>query len=267
MIIIFGTRPTFRTEKVNQYDFCTQCNQFGKLRSYNATKCFHLYYIPLIPVESRQRSHQVCSRCNQGLMFPREHYQDLIASLMARMADAVVALQNNEATFEIEGQEQPEDAVGYLHQTINWLYGANQVAFCQGLVQQLDRPNTRFAHALLRASLEMTTGKHVEAITSYAESHRLSPTSKLPLYMITRLLAVKRRHEEAIPYYNTLIGLASAVDERLPLLVQLAENLTNAKQFAEASATYDKIFELAPSLRDDKSFSKLANKAKKKAGL
>ncbi len=51
MIIIFGTRPTFRTEKVNQYDFCSQCNQFGKLRSYNATKFFHLYYIPLIPLK------------------------------------------------------------------------------------------------------------------------------------------------------------------------------------------------------------------------
>ncbi len=200
-------------------------------------------------------------------MFPREQYQDVIASLMARMADAVVALQNDETTFEIEGQEQPEDAVGYLHQTINWLYGANQVAFCQGLVQQLDRPNTRFAHALLRASLEMTTGKNTEAITSYAEAHRLSSQSKIPLYMLTRLLTVKRRYDEAIPYFNALIALAPALDERLPLMVQLADTQSSAKQFAEASATYDKIFELAPSLREDKSFGKLAAKAKKKAGL
>lgn len=269
MIIIWGNRPYFQKHVVNQHGFCSFCNNFSKLRSFDARSFFHLYYIPLIPLGAIQRNHKMCSKCNMTMQYDPAAFAQIINSLKSDTADAIVAVQNDEPTFTRDQPDAaPEDCVEFLEAVIDWLYASTNRDFCLGVLQQLAAPNCRYAHAMLTASMETLEGRMQQAIDAYNAASTIDPSKPVPHQRRGHLLTEQRKKDDAIKAYSASLGLAGENDDlKVALNIHLGQLQMDTKQFADAHASYERLFVLRPDLRTGSAFTKLAAKAKKKAGL
>jgi tetratricopeptide (TPR) repeat protein len=266
-MIIFGTRSYFRTNKAVQYGFCENCSNFGKLQSYNATNCFHLYFIPVVPIEGRRRTHQICSKCDVGRAYELPVFDEMISRLKERSADAIVALLSGEQTIPNDGPNQPPiECVGLLHDVVSWLFAANDAEFCQGVIAQLNEPKLRYAQVMTRAAIETAQGNIEAALGSYREANLGNPKAFEPLYFSARLLRAKKRFDEAIASLQKACSLASPEIE-FDLRLQLVDLQTEGKKHADAVATFDWLLAQKPELQSNKQFMALVKTARKKAGI
>lgn len=270
MIIIFGTRPYFRRKKVAQFGFCANCNRYSKMRSFTAMRFFHLYYVPLIPTEGTRRTHKLCSKCNVGVLYEPDTFDNIISVFKTHAAEALVSIQEGEATFLLdEPDAEPLDCVQYLHVVLDWLYASKNIDFCLSILNQLTAPNCRFAFSMLTASLETMRGKLDKAIDAYNDAISVQSTSCEAHQWKGHLLVERRRPDEAIEAYKVAIGLVykEAPEKLFALYWQMAEQQMATKRFADAAASYDRVLELRPEFASDPNLIKLHKKAKKKAGI
>jgi hypothetical protein len=268
MVIIFGTRAYFRSNKVSQYGFCNHCDQFAKFSSFDAMRFFHLYYIPLIPTQGSRRNHKMCPKCNVVQLFEPNVFGEIITSLKDQTADAIVALQSGDTTFTDDKPDaEPIECVPFLHSVLDWLYAANNVEFCNSILSQLDSPNCRFARSILEAALETMRGNLDKAILAYKDAASVDPASPQPHQLMGHLLIQRNRREEAIDSYKSALALTSDPQIQLGLNIQLADQEMTAKRFADAAASYERAVQIRPELASHAPFAKALKKAKKKAGI
>ncbi len=268
MILIFGTRPYFRFKKVTQQGFCAHCDRFAKLYSFNAMRFFHLYYIPLIPTQGRRRNHRTCSKCHACTVFEPQVFENIINSMKEQAADAVIAVQNGESTFENDESEgEATHCVPFLHSVLDWLYASGNTEFCQGLLSQLSTPNCRYAHALLSAAFATMKGNLDVAIQAYTDAHNIDKQAVQPLQMRAHLLAERRRFDDAIQSYQSALAIAPEPETQFALNFQMVGHLMSTKRYADAVAAYEKILLLRPDLAQNASIVKPMKKAKKYAGV
>ncbi len=267
VMIIFGTRAYFRTNKVVQHGFCENCNAFGKLQSYNSTNCFHLYFIPIVPIEGRRRTHQMCNKCNFGRAYELPVFEQLLSRLKERSADAVVALLSGEATIPMDDPNRPPiECVGLLHDVVSWLYAANDSEFCQGVLAQLNEPKLRYAQVMTRAAIETAQGNIDAALGSYGEANLDAPKASEPHIFKGRLLRSRKRFDEAIASFQKACSLASPKTE-FDLRLQLVDIQTEGKKYADSVATLDWLLDKKPELQSNKPFMAMLKTARKKAGI
>ncbi len=274
MIIYFGTQLYFRTKKNQIHSFCGNCDEFAKLKSFNAINFFHFYYVPLIPLSRRLRHHRLCPKCKKSQSWDIADHANRTAIVKEQSADAIVALQNGDRTFipttdgqALAAEHQPEDCIAFLREAFEWLYAAGEGAFCFDLVDQLAGDRCLNAKQLLNAFACSMSGKLDLAIDSYQSAATSDPSSTKPLQQAAHLLVVQKRRAEAIGAYTAALKRTSDPAVRLPILVQMLPVLESNKQFAEAVATYEEIFVFSPTLAEDKAWQKAIQKAKKKAGI
>ncbi len=267
MIIIWGTLPYFRTNKVKQHGICPHCSRLVKMQSYFARECFHLYYIPLIPFRARCRYHQICSSCQQGVQLEASKFESLLHELRTSSAEAVLAVLNDESTFiPVEGKE-PVEAVPYLMDALDWLYAAGDIEFCGGVWNQLQGINHKYARWMLEARKFVRDGQVDRAIEAYHDAHLTEPDLTLPLESKGQLLMLSKKYGAAIGCLSKLIELVSDQPGKLSIyLSQLADCQVESKRFDEAVKTFHRILALRPDLQSEKAFMKLVHKTRKKAG-
>ena len=269
MVILYGVRPYFQTKKVVQHGFCHSCGKLARLKSFNANKFFHLYYIPIIPAGRRKRSHQLCNKCNTFREWMLDEFEAKSLQLKERSADAAVALQEGEEFFDYETQEgeTPVPCIEYLQSAMYWLFAAGEAEFCEGLIRQLSGNPCKFANELLSGHLETSKGKFDSAINHFQSATLSDPASPQPLQFAGHLLVVRRRRDEAIAAYQSALAKMTETGQKLGLLLELIPLLESAKNYAKAVEAYDQMRELAPAMATDKKFQKVYQKLRKKAGL
>jgi tetratricopeptide (TPR) repeat protein len=267
MFIIFGTRAYFRRNRVTQYSICPQCSQFARMQSFSAMRFFHLYYIPLIPIEGYRRNHKLCSRCNHGRTFTTDAYEVYTQQWKEDSAEAILALQEGDERFNSNENSPPVDCVAYLRQAIDWLVAAKEKDFCQGLVDQLASPTQRYARSMLQAELNLAQNQVDIALASYVDAASAKPASFEPHYARARLLARKSRYSDSIAAFQQACKLANDPAIVYDLELEMVDQQVLAKQWKEAFDTYQRIIAYRPELATHPPFAKLVAKAKKKAGL
>lgn len=230
---------------------------------------FHLYYLPIIPTRGRRRHHKTCPKCNVYQEFDPEAYDQVTQSMKDHAADALVALHSGDSEFLIDGDEsgEPAECVGFLHGAFDWLYAAGEKEFCDGLIQQLSSPETKYAREALNGVLETMRGKLKQAIDSFESAASQRPDAPYAYQQLGHLLVLRKRRPEAVEAYKKALACTPKDEERLGLLVQLVDEQMATKQFAEAAATYDEIERISPEIAADKTIQKGRKKARKKAGL
>lgn len=268
MIIIWGSRPYFRKNKAHQKGFCPHCGRYATFNSFDAITFFYLYYIPLIPMSKRKRFHKMCNHCSMTQQIDIESFDGIIQGLKSNSAEAVLAILDGETTFSLEGEEsEPIDAANYLLGAADWLYASGNKDFCVSVVGQLADDSGRFTQAMLLAHMRTMDGKLQEAIDHYNSASKIDSTRYEPYQFKGSLEAETKQIEAAVASYQQVMKKAPEGTTQLSIGLQLVELQKQCKQFAEASATYDRLLELHPPLANDKSFMKGVAKVKKKAGL
>ena len=266
-MIIYGTNTYFRSRKVTQHGFCGACSSFSKMRSYTAMPFFHLYFIPVIPLGGRRRTHKLCAKCNQGQSFVPTDFESMINSLKDRSADAILALKSGEPTFDSDDpNDAPIECVPFLHNVMDWLYASSDAAFCDSMLAQLTEPECKYAQAMLRGALETYRGKVDDAINSYQEASQHNTQLFHPQHLRGQLLATKKRYRECTEAFQAAISRATP-DVEYHLRLELVDIQTVAKQYVEAAANFDWLLAAKPELLSNKDFMKLVTKNKKKAGI
>lgn len=267
-MLIYGTNTYFRSNKVTQHGFCSLCSSYAKMRSFTAMLFLHLYFIPVIPIGSRKRSHKLCGKCNQCQQaFEPAVFDSIITRLKDQSADAIVALKSGDATFDSDDpNEAPIECVPFLHSAIDWLYASNNVAFCESMLSQLTEPECRYAQTMLRGALETYRGKPDDAINTYREASQIQPQSFQPHHARGMLLAARKKTIECIEAYRSAIACATP-DIEYQLRLELVDIQTAAKQYTDAAATFDWLLAAKPDLLSNKDFMKIVNKNKKKSGI
>lgn len=290
MVIIWGSRPYFRSNVVVQHGFCEHCDQFAKLKSFDARRFFHLYYIPLIPTQGKRRNHKMCPKCKVSQVIEPEAFETIIRTFKQHSADALVAVLSGDETFrmsavepdpgavesvdesgggvpEPEDDDEPSDAVSYLHVVQDWIYAAGDAQFCEGIVQKLADPAVRYAREVLAGNLAIMRGNVDAAVEHYAAAADAKPDEAFPVLRRTHLLELKGRPEEVVEGYGRVIELVEDPRERLGPLIRMADQQMTLKRFGDAVTSYERVFEIEPSLASEKPIAKAYKKAKKKAGV
>jgi tetratricopeptide (TPR) repeat protein len=226
---------------------------------------FHLYYLPVIPLGRRQRTHKYCSKCNMTQQIDTDAFDALIHELKENAANAVLAIQEGEETVELEGAP-PTDALEMLEGAIDWFYSSNDHDFNQGILDQLNHPKCRYAEAMLRAYSNTMAGKLDHAIDDYAAAIQASPKRHVPYVRQANLMIENRKVDQAIAVYQAGAKLAEGLPDELAIHIFLAHHLMNRKRFDEAHKVHCRIVELHPPMMNDRQFAKGFAKAKKKSG-
>jgi tetratricopeptide (TPR) repeat protein len=266
MFIIWGTRSFFRTSQCRHFGFCFRCNQFSKFKSWNGTNFFHLYYFPLIPLEGRRRNHAFCAKCGGGEPYRLPDFENATLKVKEQSALALLAIQNAEKTFSVDDASSAEfDALYFLEHALKWFHACNDSDFYAGILEQLKLPGCQYAEAMLLATGATLSGKLDDAVYHYQNAAKLRPNEPEPLQRSGQLLVERGKTDLAIAAYQQAAELTRDSELELSILLPLAEQLMRAKRFAEAEQTLDRILTLHPPVAQDKTFSKMLGKAKKKA--
>lgn len=226
---------------------------------------FYLYYLPIIPLGRRQRTHKYCNKCNMTQQIDADAFAALIHELKENAANAVLALREGEELIEIDGAP-PTDALELLEGSVDWFYSANDHDFNDGILNQLYHPQCRYAEAMLKAYLHTMAGKLDHAIDCYVAAIQASPKRHIPYLRQANLLIEARKVDQAIPVYQAAAKLAEGLPDELAIQIFLAHHLMNRKRFDEASKAHDRIIELHPQMMNDRQFAKAFAKVKKKSG-
>ena len=270
MVIIWGTKPYFKTKKVKSHGFCAHCQQFVKRSSFNAKTFFHLYYIPLIPTSARVRHHQMCPKCSKYLAFPLEQFAATVVTLKARCAEAIMALAEGESkvTFaDGDSESEPVACIDYLIDAVDWLHDAAEQGFVDGVVEKLRQTKQSFAEQAIQAELSRIQGRRREAIDqlqAILNSHGIHSGSAKRR---AALLTVEKRHVESAEAWSKALSVESDARQKVRLLALRVDALMAGKQWTEAVKVYADLLVAAPSLANDKAIKKLYAKARKKAGV
>lgn len=265
-MLIFGTGNYFRSRKASQRGFCSHCGKYGKFNSWNGMLFFHLYFIPIIPLSSYKRIHKHCKLCDNGLSFPIDKYDAITYKIKEQSAHAILALHEGDETVP-NIDDEPTDPVSFLEGALDWFHSAADKDFSYQLVQQLNRPECKFAEAMVTAYVQMLDGDLNKSAESYQLASRVKPDDYRGHLRLANILVELKKGDQAIPAYQSAANLADDVNMQVSILLLLAELLTKQKRHADASQAYDRIAQLRPEFVNDKEFSKLASKAKKKAGV
>ncbi|MBL8872821.1 MAG: hypothetical protein E6R05_06255 [Candidatus Moraniibacteriota bacterium] len=267
-MLIYGTGYYFKAKKATQRGFCSTCGKYSKMTSWSGMSFFHLYFIPVIPISSYQRIHKYCSNCNNGLTFPPPKHDEITLKIKEQAAMALLALQDGEE-FVPNIDDEPTDALSFLEGAVDWLYAAKEKEFCLQFLQQLNRPECRFAEAMITAFLYMMDGDLNKSAEHYLLAAKASPNDYRGHLRAANVLVEQKKLDQAITEYQAAAVAAAAehADMRVNILYLMAEALTKQKRFLEASKAYDEIVQYRPEYLNDKEFVKLMNKAKKKAGV
>ena len=285
MIIIFGTRTYFASNKVRQHAFCDHCGNFAAQKSFTAMTFFHLYYIPLIPTQGKRRHHKSCSSCRQELVFEPETHEALSLRVKERSADAIVALHEGQTKFrEVAGGEFGEnldvDGGGdagdeltpcgpFLRGAVDWFFASGEADFCRSVVEQLSHPEHQSIRHMVAGDLAMYESRYDDALSAYHAATGARDADGQPdpaPYMAAgNLLMHTGKLEPAITVYEKLLKDIDDVTWTASVRNTLAGLYFQTRRYREAVETMDALMKQHPELTADRAFMKKYNKAVKKA--
>lgn len=243
MIFIFGKLHLFKRQRLENRDWCEHCGKRFRLMSYTAREFFHLYFIPFIPL-GRIRVINKCPRCEKYYSMHIKKVRDAVAEASAA-AEQALAAGNVEETIE--------NAFACLQ------FGDfERVGSILSQLNQDDGVVLRTGARILKMQRKFT-----EAQTICRQAISAEPENAEGHYLLGEILIESRQVDEGLVEMQQAAVLApDALDVRMTLMDEFAKR----KRWPELLPVMDEIAALAPDMLQDKTFSRLLKKAKKKAG-
>jgi tetratricopeptide (TPR) repeat protein len=263
-MIIFGSRMYGKRNLVEGWGQCEHCGTYGKVRSYNARKWGHLYFIPLIPEGPRVRVVKECRSCSHGLHIPETEVPGVLESVSARNERALAALDAGEAAFVEEDDGSRTDAVATLAGSVELLIGLGDDGRVGGLLDTLRAGGHTLAYHMVEGAVQEFEGALDDAAASYEAAAEAAPDDPTPLVWLGAVRLRQGRADDARRAYEAALPLADEGGKVL-LLQDLITVYEALDDYDRAAATYEQCFELAPPLREEKKFVKAYRRACKRA--
>lgn len=76
MLLKYGKREYFIKDINKERVICPYCNEATVLESYTATKCAHIYHIPIFPLV-KYRNIDYCPKCNKGIRYRYKDWKEI----------------------------------------------------------------------------------------------------------------------------------------------------------------------------------------------
>ena len=263
-MIIYGSRMYFKKNVVKSYGECEYCGRYGKQLSYKARKFGHIYFIPLIPLGSYSQVLRECKSCSMGAHIDNNQLEPIIDGLADKFKIWVNAITEGERELEPEPGEEPLNIGAMIAGSLSDFYCLKEIENIESVTQLLDANNLQMEKELVMGRWHELQGNLQGARMSYEASHRIEPTSIYPLYHLGRTHLKLKEIEAAEEAFGKYLKLEP---DDISVYVELATAYENNKNFPKIVETYDRIYELNPSVVSDKGMKKVYKKACKKSGV
>ena len=168
---MYGTRNV-----VYGHGVCQFCGNYGKHKSYNGRKWGHLYFIPLIPSGPQTRVLKESASCNMGSHIPEDKIDDLYEDLQIGISACIQAAAAQQQLFVHPDSGDECGTALYLTEAVDLLYTAGFKEEIEGVLDQLNTPQTSFEYAVTCAAHCEITGEPETAAESLASAAQIRQT-------------------------------------------------------------------------------------------
>ncbi len=249
MVIIFGTMHVLKRRKVSERATCPLCNRPNRrMSSYDALRMFHVYYVPLLPL-GRIRAVRRCPTCLQSCDF---------ALKGDKLADALT--QRREEVLN----QMPVEPDGVLA-AVTGMADLGDFEGVEMLATQLEEKDEAPAAMLARARLMELQGRAHEAQAYFQKAAQSDPESGAMRWHLARFLLHQEHDAEAVAEFRQA-SEADGARDYVELLEETMELRKRQKNWHALADIMDEIARLQPAKAQDKSFSKLHARARRKSG-
>ena len=263
-MIIYGSRMYFKKNVVKSYGECEYCGVYGKQISYKARKFGHIYFIPLIPMGAFSQVLRECKNCSMGAHINNDQLEPIVDGLADNLKSWVDALTQGHREMPPAPGEEPLNIGAMIAGSLSDFYCLKEIENIETLTQLLDANNLHMEKELVMGRWHELQGNLTEARMSYDASHRIEPQSVYPLYHLARTHLKLGEIEAAEEVFQRYLQLEP---DDISVYVELAQAYEGSKNYPKIVETYDKIYELNPSVVSDKGMKKVYKKACKKSGV
>ncbi len=258
-MIIYGSRMYGKSQQVKTFGACDHCGAYGQQSSYFGRKFGHIYFIPLIPMGGRVRVLFQCSKCDMGSHVPEDEIPQLTRRLTEAMKPAIEAVNESKDTF-VDSDGDTVHAGAQLAGPIVTLHACGVGHSVQGILEAL--PSDSQAYHLVDAADLATIGHDEEAIESYKQAIKVNPEDTVPLLLFGEFCANTGRLPLAKQIYEKALEL---IPDSITVVARLADIAEGMKDWDTICDRYEQLFELQPSLLQQKKLVKTYKKACKKS--
>lgn len=263
-MIIYGSRMYFKKRLVNSFGECEHCGRYGKMRSYQARKFGHIYFIPLIPMGAHSQVLRECRSCDMGVHIGTEQLGGLVESLSDQFKSWVVALSEGLKEVEPAPGEEPVNIGALISGSLDDFYCLGEIESVDSIIELMDASGLQMEKEMVLGRWAEIHGDLEAAISHNQAAHRIDPTSGYPLFQLGHLNLLKgdlAAAETAYEQYSRLFP-----DDLSPV-VELAGAYEVKKDWPKIVQYYDAIYEASPEVVADRAMKKVYKKACKKSGL
>ncbi len=269
-MLIYGSGMYGKRNHANGWGRCDNCGAFGKMRSYDARKYGHLYFIPLLPLDSPVRVIRECSNCNLGSHIPQDRLRELKRNIEDNIEIALstrsqgkrmfVPATGLRETFDADGGQASEHCGIYLANSVEILYCLQMEDWVDHSIDTLAAANADFEACLVQGSAREFVGDSEAAAKYYRQLVGNFDFVQFPVFLgefyrrWNHLSAARDLYEEAVTKWPKMVFFLEA----------LLDIYTQRKDDKGLCATYERIFGIVPQLRTDKKFTKPYIKACKR---
>ncbi|WP_166831491.1 tetratricopeptide repeat protein [Thalassoroseus pseudoceratinae] len=258
-MIIYGSRMYGKKQQVKTFGSCDHCGAYGQQFSYFGRKFGHIYFIPLIPMGGRVRVLFQCAKCDMGSHVPEDEVPNLTRGITEAMKPAIAAVNDGHDTF-VDADGDTVHAGAQLAGPIVTLHACGLGESVQKILEVL--PSDSQAYHLVDAADLAVIGHDEEAIDSYKKAISVKAEDPVPLQIFGEFCANTGRLPLARQVYEKALRLAP---NNVAVVARLADIAEGMKDYEGICDRYEQLFELQPSLLQQKKLVKTYKKACKKA--
>lgn len=247
MLVFYGVGSFFKKNRDSVFGGCGNCDYYGRLLCYDATRCFWVYWVPLIPL-GRKHVLGECPKCNSARMMPlkawRKGRDEEVPAVIERLDASPTDREVVAEALSLSMAYHHRDAFVSVALPIETNFGDD--------AEMMGELGDGYAFF----------GMTDEAETAYRTALEFADTSARRSSLIGHLLGTGRA-EEAFDLAQPLVDSPDA--GAAPGLLMLGETAHNGGRDDLALALFDAAREAMPQFDEDKAFRKLYRKVAKRA--
>jgi tetratricopeptide (TPR) repeat protein len=262
-MLIYGSQMYFKKNVVKSNGECEYCGAYGKLKSYQARKFGHLYFIPVLPQGPRSQVLRECKRCSMGTHIPLNDLEPMADALSDQFKSWIVAIQDGQTEVVPNGGTEPVNVGVLIAGILEELYCLKEIESVESISSILAASNMGYENEIVQGRWHEIQGDLEKAKMSFQAAHRSRPREPMPLFQMGSLAAKSGNVQEAESAFQSYSKL---MPEDISPYIELSGVYEKTKNFAGIVRAYDMIYTLNPDVIPDAGMKKIYKKACKKSG-
>jgi tetratricopeptide (TPR) repeat protein len=261
-MIIYGTRMYFRGNVVKSFAVCDHCGRYSRMTSYQATKFGHIYFIPLLPLGSKNQVLRECKSCEMGSHIPVTNLEPVVDRVQQRFRSWIELVQEGQRELEDDGEKYN---IGQLISGIlDDLYCLKQIENADSILTILKSQDMDYEAELVQARWHLLVGNLDLAKASYYEAGKLRPEDGMAYYQAGKIEVIQGNVQGSEAAFEKYLAIHP---NEISAYVELAGLYERNKDYPKLIKCYDVLYTLNSSLISNAGMKKLYKTACKKSGI